>query len=597
MSRKRKIGIALLILFLCLMWWRVIFYDQKTGYEEMAIEDGQTSFTAAFDTVHYIVAANNDIALGESTGMATIQIDILDDKGKVVAENISDGLDIHTNGYTSTESCNFNNMPIRLQKGSVYTIQYHAQQTNGTKLTNLSFLLYGTEKNTNKVSLVIFLIIAIVMMTGLLNDKWKIGTFAVLSLLLLLLTITMMPQLQSQDENAAFAKAYGASNVLLHKQECNADGYVYIDESGIRNMGYLSYSVPLRRFWTDSGYGNERTSGQVSSLYRIDQSSVRITDVPQILAVTAARLLRLPYQMVMLAGWFANGIISILLVLTALKILKNHPAEQYYIMLLAMMPAVLISAASYTGMGILIALCALYWALCHNLYENGLQKGKAASAIILLIAIISVQYAYGVLVLLFIRVLQQNQGRKVQLWARITAGIAAAEMLTGCIISQYQLRGSAGSFWQSTPVEYVGALANTVLTRTDALINEIAAYHYYTHDEMLIVVYLTLAAIIAAKLHTESIYPQNEACRADRGAITAWILGLLLLLSCGTYVTDVSQQYGIFRNLTGEQLIPFLFLPLILPKDRPKGSEPDRKLKNIVIICTCMIMMIRMGKL
>ena len=136
-------------------------------------------------------------------------------------------------------------------------------------------------------------------------------------------------------------------------------------------------------------------------------------------------------NLLLAAGWFANGIISILLVLRALKILKNHPAEQYYIMLLAMMPAVLISAASYTGMGILIALCALYWALCHNLYENGLQKGKAASAIILLIAIISVQYAYGVLVLLFIRVLQQNQGRKVQLWARITAGIAAAEMLAG----------------------------------------------------------------------------------------------------------------------------------------------------------------------
>ena len=597
MSRKRKIGIALLILFLCLMWWRVIFYDQKTGYEEMAIEDGQTSFTAAFDTVHYIVAANNDIALGESTGMATIQIDILDDKGKIVAENISDGLDIHTNGYTSTESCNFSNMPIRLQKGSVYTIRYHASRTDGTKLTHLSFLLYGNEQNTNKASLAVYLAIAIVITAGLLCDKWKMGTYAILWLLLLLLTIGMMPQLQSQDEMTAFAGAYGTSNAVLHKEVADADGYVYIDESGIRNMGYLSYSVPLKRFWTDRNYGNDRTSGQVSSLFRMDQSSIHITDVPQVIAVTFARLLRLPYQMILLSGWLANGMICILLLLAALWILKNHPAEQYYIMLLAMMPAVLISAASYTGMGIGIALCALYWAVCRNIYEKGMQRGKVISALILLTAIVSLHYAYGVLVLLLIRALRQDQDKKAQIWVKLTAGIAAAEMLIGCIIRQYQMREAAGSFLQSTPPEYLGALANTFLTRTDALINETAVYHYYTHDEMIIVVYLTLAAVMAAKLHVEGAGNGIGVWKADRMAIGAWAAGLLLLLSCGAYVTDASQQYGIFRNLTGEQLIPFLFLPVIRQKDGTGANEPNWKLKNIVIVCTCMIMMIRMGKL
>ena len=597
MSRKRKIGIALLILFLCLMWWRVIFYDQKTGYEEMAIEDGQTSFTPAFDTVHYIVAANNDTTLGDSTGKAAIQIDIQDDKGTTVAENISDGLDIHTNGYTSTESCNFSNMPIRLQKGSVYTIRYRAQQTDGTELTHLSFLLYGTEQNTNKASLAVFLVMAIVIAGGFLCDKWKMGTYTILWLLLLLLTIGMMPQLQPQDETTAFARAYGTSNAVLHKAVADADGYVYIDESGIRNMGYLSYSVPLKRFWTDWNYGNDRTSGQVSLLFHMDQSSIHITDIPQIMAITAARLLRLPYQMILLAGWLANGMVSILLLLAALRILKNHSAGQYYIMLLAMMPAVLISAASYTGMGIGIALCALYWAVCRNIYEKGMQRGKVISALILLTAIISLQYAYGVLALLLIRALRQDQERKTHIWVKLTAGISVAEMFIGCIMRQYQLRESAGSFLQCTLPEYMGALVNTFLTRTDALINETVVYHYYTHDEMIMVVYLTLAAVIAAKLYAEAAVSGTGVRKVDRSAIGAWIAGLLLLLSGGAYVTDASQQYGVFMNLTGEQMIPFLFLPVMLQKDRTGADEPNLKLKNIVIICTCMIMMIRMGKL
>ena len=262
-----------------------------------------------------------------------------------------------------------------------------------------------------------------------------------------------------------------------------------------------------------------------------------------------------------------------------------------------MMPAVLISAASYTGMGIGIALCALYWAVCRNIYEKGMQRGKVISALILLTAIISLQYAYGVLALLLIRALRQDQERKTHIWVKLTAGISVAEMFIGCIMRQYQLRESAGSFLQCTLPEYMGALVNTFLTRTDALINETVVYHYYTHDEMIIVVYLTLAAVIAAKLYAEAAVSGTGVRKVDRSAIGAWIAGLLLLLSGGAYVTDASQQYGVFMNLTGEQMIPFLFLPVMLQKDRTGADEPNLKLKNIVIICTCMIMMIRMGKL
>ncbi len=50
MSIQKKIVISLLIVLLCLIWWRTVFYGQKSGFKEIAVADGQTSFTADFDT-------------------------------------------------------------------------------------------------------------------------------------------------------------------------------------------------------------------------------------------------------------------------------------------------------------------------------------------------------------------------------------------------------------------------------------------------------------------------------------------------------------------------------------------------------------------
>ena len=67
MSIQKKIVISLLILLICLLWWRTVFYGQKSGFKEIAVADGQTSFTADFDTISSIVVSNNDRKLMNRT--------------------------------------------------------------------------------------------------------------------------------------------------------------------------------------------------------------------------------------------------------------------------------------------------------------------------------------------------------------------------------------------------------------------------------------------------------------------------------------------------------------------------------------------------
>lgn len=591
MSIKRKIVVTLLILFLCFIWWRVIFYNQKTGFKETAVEDGQTTFTAETDSVNYIVVAGGDIQLKKrlETDPAKIRIQIADEQGNKVAECITDGLNIHTNGYTSTENCTFSNLPVHLQQGQKYTFEYTAELADGTSISHLSFMLYGDTARTNRGSLLIFALITTALLIAFLTKRQQTGNYILIWVLLIAMTIVMMPVLQSDDETQAFAETYAMSNQLSGKKVCDPDGNVYIEESGIRNGGYLSYSVPLNRFWTDWNYGNVRNEGIVSSLYHISGTRVTVTMIPEILALTFARNMGMPYQAVMMSGWLINVILTGVLLLLSLKIAENNERLKRFLMILFLLPSTLIAACSYTGAGLLFLLCVLFYVICNEYSENRTWK-EALAALILLMIIISVQYAYCVLAVMLPDINSGKKKRNAMLVLPVAEAVFCFIMHQISMLQKYDV--SAGT--------YIGSVLNTVFSRTDGILREIVTYHYYANDEMVIVIYLTLAILLFMRFTVISERGQVtfDVKAVKSKAVVLWLAGVFLLMTYGQIAMEADHAYGVFDHFYGEALLPLLLLTGMQDQTQNDKADAIRAgMMKTVVICTVVISVMRMGKL
>ena len=179
---------------------------------------------------------------------------------------------------------------------------------------------------------------------------------------------------EGMSERTAFAEAYAASNLLLGREAADADGYVYIEESGIRNMGYLSYAVPLHRFWSDMSSGNQREEGKISSLYRMDRTGAG-QGGPSVLSyldgavIALLRRRKAPYQLIYLSGKLLHALLCGLLFLVFLSVWETGKARREkavslwrtdslayeFLPVLFLLPSMLQGGLSYRWRSVLIA--------------------------------------------------------------------------------------------------------------------------------------------------------------------------------------------------------------------------------------------------
>lgn len=587
MSIQKKIVISLLILLICLLWWRTVFYGQKSGFKEIAVADGQTSFTADFDTISSIVVSNNDRKLTDLTEHepASVGVTITDASGNTVAVCNTDTINIHTNGYTSTESSNFAGMPVKLQSGQTYNFQYQAVLQDGTRLENLSFLLYGDHTGSGKWSMLIILLASAAIVQACLRDKYTIRGYMLIWLTLLMMTCSMMPTLQSDDECSAFADAYGYSGMLLHHTPTDSEGYIQLDQSGIVNSAYTSYSIPLLRFWTDWQYGNQVSREQTSFLYKKNAGPVTPVQIPEILAVTAARQLDLPYQMVWILGWLINIVVVGVLTGITYRLLHNNRNLQFLMMLICLLPSMLIATMSFTGIGIQLSLCMLFISLVWKYYEEKrLQFVILAGSVLLLI--IWTQYSYGVLLLPLLLTIyearaEQDSIRKRTEWILILIALVL-------LFSMFAFRA--------------GMILNTIIVRTDDLLKQIIAYHYFSSEDMIIVTYTAMAVMIETLvlLNRNNNAENASARRMDILLRTVTLsTGFVMLLTSVPIEPDQTAPWGIANGLYGEQLIPFVFLLLPYRWKQTDSITAQKKSRLIAImtICACIITVIRLGRI
>ena len=415
--------------------WVLLFYLfvvilQQQVCDTLVIENGETTFTATFEELGSIVPSNTDQSLKEllEENYILITVEIEDGNGTRVGYYDSSKLWIGTDVYASTGAIAPDGDVVELTKDETYTITYWAY-LNNTQIESLSFALYRETgqllQEAFALSLLTILLLVMMWLTEQPDRVWKgvrdgitetaraakgseadsvqnagdresgsdrirgamreaacragrlPAVYVVIFMCVAGIFLISSPYLnQTEEERTAFSDAYALSNSILGKEAADENGYVYIEESGIRAMADMEDAQSLHHFWTNWEAGNERESSATSVWYQTSGGIVSPITLLDALAIAAARMLKLPYQMVYLSGKLVNlaigfGIFIAILFLfpggrgkhvasdnDAGRVTYSDPSS-LFVLGMFLLPSMMRTLLSYQGYGVLAAICIL----------------------------------------------------------------------------------------------------------------------------------------------------------------------------------------------------------------------------------------------
>ncbi len=371
-----RILISLFIVVTCALIWRTELKNAHSGYQEVYVvaSEGGGDFTASFDTVNHIVICAENAGYGtEDISGINITVAISEVGSSDILYILdSENLSVHVNGYTSTDGTYFSGLPINLTPGASYHLAYFVTGVP-EEVTDmaLSFMLYGPEQSTNRASALIIAAVIVILLAVVWSNLSSYRSVLILWAAAMAMTLFIMPAVMSDNaaERQGFAQSYVRSGYLLGKETTNEDGYAYIEEDGIRNMGYVSYAVPILRFWTDDSYGNNLSTGIVSALFDTGGGSINILQIPATLGISICRLSGASFKCIMVTGWIINAVISAVILAIAIRISKDNEFGKF-IKLLMFWPGMSILLYSYTTRGIIFALLILIISIVMTIAHN-----------------------------------------------------------------------------------------------------------------------------------------------------------------------------------------------------------------------------------
>lgn len=352
MSRKKLIAQILLCLFVFCVW--ILDFRDASEFQMMEVPAGDTTFTAVFPDIAYITICNEDISLHNLPDSinCNVNLTILDDEGTIAAMCDAGDMRIHTNGYTNLESASFSNLPVHLNTGKTYTLKYDATMVDGTKLSDLSFLLYGSGKRSSAFyGIFLLLLFTAASLTIWCGRKRIFLVYSVIWWTLILAAMTSMVTVVPEEDSSAFADVYASSSKLLGRAGTDAEGYCYIEESGLRNSGYLTYRIPIVRFWTNSNIGNSIEKDKSSLIYQRDHRG-NVLQVPAILITAFMRLGKAPWQGIWIGIWMIQALLAYVLIAWLIHYTKGMPAASALVFIIGLLPSVQIAVLSCTEAGL-----------------------------------------------------------------------------------------------------------------------------------------------------------------------------------------------------------------------------------------------------
>lgn len=381
-----RILISLFIVVICALIWRTELKNVHSGYQEVYVVASESGgdFTASFDTVDHIVICAENTGYGtEDISGINITVAISETGSSDILYTLdAENLSVHVNGYTSTDGTYFSGLPINLTPGTSYHLAYYVTGVpeEAADMT-LSFMLYGPKQSTNRASALFVAAVIVILLIVVWSKLSSYRSVVILWAAAMAMTLFVMPAVMSNNEveRQGFAQSYVGSGYLLGKETTNEDGYAYIEEDGIRNIGYVSYSVPILRFWSDDSYGNNLSTGIVSALFNAGKGSFNILQIPATLGISICRLSGASFKYIMVTGWLINAVISAVILAIALRISKDNEFGKF-IKLLMFWPGVSMLLYSYTTRGIIFALLILVISIVRSRVQNDTNMFRTITA-------------------------------------------------------------------------------------------------------------------------------------------------------------------------------------------------------------------------
>lgn len=338
-----------LVGILILLWLYITFYSVH-GYEEMLIPAGTDHFVASFDRISNIVPVDENVeddALIETEPVSMTILFTDEQDGSTDQVDLRDS-HIHVNGYADVDSIHTEDLPLELVEGHTYSVQYWAV-CDGQQIDGLSLALYGDETSFLwlQVTLLLLALIGAVCLWRIWkSSKYTIAAMLVLWSVLYCMYLLSMPLQLREDEERAFARAYAVSNGMMGMEPVDENGYVYMEDAGLRNSGYLVYDVPYYRFW--SNIGTPRDAGIATSVIYKDDGARTLRTYVDATAITAARSLGCSWPVVYLSGALMTGVIA-LIILGILLVHGKKESIRIRLLSVALLPSLMTALQLHSG--------------------------------------------------------------------------------------------------------------------------------------------------------------------------------------------------------------------------------------------------------
>ncbi|MCI2048246.1 MAG: hypothetical protein LKJ76_00820 [Lachnospiraceae bacterium] len=598
------ISAAILLTVFVLLWFGRA-WKGGTGYAVTAVETEDRTFTATFDTLYRISVCSGDVSLYGQNRTADLTVVIRDSGGKPCGTLQSSGAAIHADGYSDPDQTGFRGFPVQLEAGGQYTLECTVTDDSGIDAGELTFLLYGRQADRSAAGRALMAAAALLLLgcmffmyreapgrSGADGYRTAAVLFTPVFFLLLLLYLPSVPMFTAPQERSAFAQEYALSNAFTGRPVSDTDGLVYVDESGIRFNDSFSYGLPLDRFWF-SGGGSVRMPDRVSALYSLLTGTDPVTDllcVPGALLLSLLRLLKAPYQAMMLSVRILHAVLTWMIACFAIRtcLKAGRPRAAMFAEGMFLLPSVMTGALSYTGSGILLALCTLYAACCLQAVQQGNAEACAAlpaagrryarTAILLLAAAVFVRYDLAVLLPLFLAIPDGCSVKGGRAEKKLSAAAVCAEAAVLFLYRQGRLAGlpasAGGSLCRGGLKQWGKAVLNTLFMRGDVWFRGSVVNAFFIDSRERI---LTVVILLFLLLYLRSRVGTGSRCRKVAGGCrgsgsrqtggytgklaAAAAGGVLLLLTETVFSSQGGAEGTLIRGITGADFLPYLLLP------------------------------------
>lgn len=379
--KDNRTYIIILILFgICLIAFWKVKLSERDVYHEWVLESGnQTYFTAESSILQQIGLCIDDASGSMNAQHSQVQISIYDKTGILVAQTEKVSADIPVNSISILKG--LISQPIHLRKGEKYRIQCDSAVDQSV----LTFSFYGErvgfEKQYMAVCVMSLLLLSFIFFQKdeITDRKFQV-TYIVSMLLLGIICSLAMTPLCVPDEMAHFSNAYVISDQMVGVFSKTLENKVL---TGIMRIQVFGDAQNSWMFWNDWKYGN-------SLVNRTDTLFIRSANIPQYpyifsaLGIFILRMLRAPYQIVLIGGRIFNLLFFTLFMIVVMKML---PQFKWIIAAISFLPSTVWILNSYSYDGWNLAFCILLFSFCIycRIYDKSSILNYFIAAILLLL--------------------------------------------------------------------------------------------------------------------------------------------------------------------------------------------------------------------